>query len=64
MAVQVGHPAQELADDHRQARDLILEMVQVCRERKVRRAREIVSLIDMVAGPHWRWEEEGLYPGG
>ncbi|MFQ5874305.1 MAG: hemerythrin domain-containing protein [Dehalococcoidia bacterium] len=59
---QVLTPDQQIQDDHRQARDGIFDLLQACQERNPRRAREIVDLIDMVAGPHWRWEEEALYP--
>ncbi len=62
MVGQILDPSKELQDDHRKARDGLLDLLKAIQDRDVKRAREIVSFIDAVAGPHWRWEEEGLYP--
>ncbi len=53
---------QQIEDDHRQARDGVFDLLQACQEHNTRKAKEMIDLIDMVAGPHWRWEEEALYP--
>ncbi|MBI2917873.1 MAG: hemerythrin domain-containing protein [Chloroflexi bacterium] len=62
MVGQILDPSKELQEDHRQARDGLLDLLKACQERDLKKAREIVAFIDAVAGPHWRWEEEGLYP--
>jgi len=58
----VGDPIQELQDDHRSARDGMFELLQALEEGDLGKAREIMTFVNLVAGPHWRWEEETLYP--
>lgn len=53
---------QELQDDHKRALDGIFDLLKAIDDRDVQRAREIVAFIDLASGPHWRWEEEALYP--
>lgn len=62
MLIGVQDPQQELQDDHKKALDGIFELLKALQERDVRRAREITGVVDLVSGPHWRWEEEALYP--
>ncbi len=59
---QVLTADQQIQDDHRQARDGIFDLLEACQKTDLRRAREILDFSDTVAGPHWRWEEEALYP--
>lgn len=52
----------EFRRDHRQIRDLILDLVSALRQRDVPRAREVLGSLDRLTGPHFRFEEEALYP--
>ncbi len=58
----VGDPIQELQDDHRSARDGMFDLLRALEAGNLDEAREIMNFVNLVAGPHWRWEEETLYP--
>lgn len=53
---------QELQDDHKKALDAIFDLLKAVERRDARQARQTIGLIDLASGPHWRWEEEALYP--
>lgn len=53
---------QELQDDHKKALDAIFDLLKAIEGRDAPKARETMGIIDMASGPHWRWEEEALYP--
>lgn len=61
MAVQLD-VIQEFREDHRKVRDLILDLAGTLRQRDVPRARELLGSLDRLTGPHFRFEEEALYP--
>lgn len=48
--------------EHRQVRDLLLELVRAFDERDARRARSLVATVAQATGPHFRYEEEAMYP--
>jgi len=48
--------------EHRQVRDLLLELVLAFGGRDVARARSLVAGVAEAAGPHFRYEEETVYP--
>jgi hypothetical protein len=48
--------------EHREVRDLLLELVDAFETRDAERARTLVGRIAAVTGPHFRYEEEALYP--
>jgi hypothetical protein len=48
--------------EHRIVRDLLLELVDAFEARDVSRATSLLAETATVAGPHFRYEEESLYP--
>ncbi|HEU5161328.1 MAG TPA: hemerythrin domain-containing protein [Streptosporangiaceae bacterium] len=48
--------------EHRAVRDLLLELVDAFRGRDPERARSLISAIAAATGPHFRYEEEAMYP--
>lgn len=59
MAVDVF---QEFQSDHRRIRDLVLELSKAIGERDLPTARHLLGQVNEIAGPHFRFEEESLYP--
>lgn len=55
-------PIAEFRDDHRKVRDGLLDMVEALKSKDVARAGEILGNINTLTGPHFRYEEETLYP--
>ena len=55
-------PIVEFREDHRKVRDALLELAQAAEANDVKKAREILGQIDTAVGPHFRYEEETLYP--
>ncbi len=55
-------PIAEFREDHRKVRDGILEITQALKEKDIVRARDVLGRIDALTGPHFRYEEEYLYP--
>lgn len=55
-------PIAEFRADHRQVRDGLIELTNALQAKNVPRAREILGQIDKLVGPHFRFEEEALYP--
>ncbi|NKZ07468.1 hemerythrin domain-containing protein [Actinomadura latina] len=48
--------------EHRGVRDLLLDLVEAFRVRDTERIRELVAAVDTATGPHFRYEEESMYP--
>ncbi|GAA1869094.1 hemerythrin domain-containing protein [Actinomadura bangladeshensis] len=48
--------------EHRGVRDLLLDLVEAFRLRDTERVRELVRAVDAATGPHFRYEEESMYP--
>lgn len=48
--------------EHRQIRDLLLELVQAYENHEKNRISELLSNVARYSGPHFRYEEETLYP--
>jgi len=53
---------EEFREDHRRVRDGLLELIEALRVKDVGKAREVLGRIDLLTGPHFRFEEEALYP--
>lgn len=53
---------QEFRDDHRKVRDALLSLSTALQNKRVLEAREILGNINVAVGPHFRFEEEHLYP--
>lgn len=67
MATQGATPlvdrfAQLFRQEHRQIRDGLLDLIEAFRSRDLDRARTLLGQISTLAGPHFRYEEESLYP--
>lgn len=54
--------AEQFRAEHRQVRDLLLQLLQAFEQRDTRQAGELVQSIAALAGPHFRYEEEAVYP--
>jgi len=50
------------ADEHRRVRDLLLDLVALFQVGDQARARATLAELAAVSGPHFRYEEESLYP--
>ncbi|MBI4303289.1 MAG: hemerythrin domain-containing protein [Chloroflexi bacterium] len=61
MAVKLD-PIAEFREDHRKVRDGLLDLAGAAEAGDVTRARDILGKIDIMVGPHFRYEEEALYP--
>lgn len=55
-------PIAEFREDHRKVRDGLLEMIEALQLRNVAKARGILGNLNTLVGPHFRYEEETLYP--
>jgi len=52
----------EFREDHRKVRDDVLELTDALKNKDVVKAREVLGRLDSLTGPHFRYEEETLYP--
>lgn len=52
----------EFREDHRKVRDGLLEMINALQVKDVSRAGKILGELNILVGPHFRYEEETLYP--
>ena len=48
--------------EHREIRDVLLDLIDASRRDDLMEARRLVARLVMLAGPHFRYEEECLYP--
>ena len=55
-------PIAEFREDHRKVRDGLLDIIKALQSKDVLKAREILGNINVMIGPHFRYEEETLYP--
>lgn len=55
-------PIAEFREDHRKVRDGILDITAALKSKDVEKAREILGNLNVLVGPHFRYEEEVLYP--
>ncbi len=55
-------PIEEFRKDHHQVRDLLLQLIDNIKAKNVSKALEILITLDKLGGPHFRFEEETLYP--
>ncbi|WP_338598592.1 hemerythrin domain-containing protein [Sulfolobus tengchongensis] len=54
--------AKNFRDEHRRIRDTILELSLAINEGRINEARELLVRLDQLTGPHFRYEEEAMYP--
>ncbi len=52
----------EFKDDHRKVRDMLFELRAKIEQHDVKGARGVLGRLDAFVGPHFRYEEEALYP--
>ena len=55
-------PIHEFKADHAKVRDSLLNLIEAINKRDASKALEILVYLDNLVGPHFRWEEESLYP--
>lgn len=55
-------PIVEFREDHRKVRDGLLDLAGAAVGDDLVRAREVLGNLDAMVGPHFRYEEEALYP--
>lgn len=55
-------PIAEFREDHRKVRDGLLDIIAALKAKDVVKAREILGNLNVLVGPHFRYEEETLYP--
>ncbi len=55
-------PIVEFREDHRKVRDNLLDLASAAEAGDLTKARDALGQIDALAGPHFRYEEETLYP--
>ncbi len=55
-------PIAEFREDHRIVRDGILDITAALKAKDMAKARKILGTLNEVTGPHFRYEEEYLYP--
>lgn len=53
---------QTFRTEHREIRDVLLDLVATFQTGDLARARELIDQTAALAGPHFRYEEESLYP--
>ncbi len=61
MATQLN-PITEFREDHRKVRDLLLDIADAAVKGDLGKARSSLGTLDNLVGPHFRYEEESLYP--
>lgn len=54
-------PIKEFRDDHRKVRDGLLEMMELLKVKDAAGAGKILGELNVLIGPHFRYEEETLY---
>lgn len=54
--------AEVFRQEHRQVRDLLLDLIQAFEDRDLPQVRELLGRVAALTGPHFRYEEEALYP--
>ena len=62
MATLADQFSQMFRDEHRQIRDALLDLVDAFAARDTARIRSLLGQIAVLTGPHFRYEEEALYP--
>ncbi|MFQ5887738.1 MAG: hemerythrin domain-containing protein [Candidatus Hydrothermarchaeales archaeon] len=51
----------EFREDHRKVRDGLLDMIDALQSKDVKGAGEVLGRLNVLVGPHFRFEEEALY---
>ena len=56
------YPIAEFREDHRKVRDGLLDLIDALQSKDAVKARKILGKINVLVGPHFRYEEETLCP--
>ena len=56
------NPIEEMNRDHKKVRDILLKLIEDIENRDVEGALEMLLELDKLGGPHFRAEEETMYP--
>ncbi len=62
MMADIIDPINEFRNDHRKIRDGVLDIVAAMKAKDIVKARGIINNLNRFVGPHFRYEEESLYP--
>jgi hypothetical protein len=62
LAMATLDPIAEFREDHRKVRDELLELTEYLRVKNIGKANEVLGRLNELVGPHFRFEEETLYP--
>lgn len=60
--MKVLDPIKEFREDHRKVIDGLLDMIEALKVKDVAKAGQILGNLNTLVGPHFRYEEETLYP--
>jgi len=52
----------QFREDHRDVRDGLLDIISALEAKDVPKARDVLGKLNTLVGPHFRFEEEALYP--
>ena len=55
-------PIEEMNKDHKMVRDILLKLIEEIEKKNVEGALEMMLELDKLGGPHFRAEEETMYP--
>ncbi|MBI2857327.1 MAG: hemerythrin domain-containing protein, partial [Chloroflexi bacterium] len=55
-------PITEFREDHRKVRDGLLDLAAAAEKGDLEGAKKTLFALDELVGPHFRYEEEALYP--
>lgn len=55
-------PIKEIREDHKKVRDTLLNLIDAIRRLDTTKAFELLIILDKLGGPHFRFEEESMYP--
>jgi len=55
-------PIAEVREDHKKVRDILLNLIDAIRGLDATKAFEYLIILDKLGGPHFRFEEETMYP--
>jgi DNA-binding PadR family transcriptional regulator len=56
------NPIEEMNKDHKMVRDILLKLLEEIEKKNVEGALEMLLELDKLGGPHFRAEEETMYP--
>ncbi|MBI2854600.1 MAG: hemerythrin domain-containing protein [Chloroflexi bacterium] len=62
MTLKTLDPIDEFREDHRKVRDGLLKLASAAEAGDLETARQTLGALDVLTGPHFRYEEEALYP--